>query len=128
MITLVTQIPTASSDVDIHLEPNIKGELEEMKIRVPKLNKAHEYTNLTLNVAMWIHVQTYGSSTAAMELLPKPVPSDWRTKPQEWETAILGPAHDRCFAMPKGDNILCEKKRKQSDYVRGVPISTNIPT
>ena len=67
MITLETKIPTASSDVDIHLEPNIQGELEETKIRVPKLNKAHQYTNLTLNVAMWIQVLTYGYITAAME-------------------------------------------------------------
>ena len=76
VITLVTEIPTAPSDVDIHLEPNIQGGLEEMKICVPKLNKAYQYTNLTLNVAMWIQVLTYGSNTAAMELLPKPVPSD----------------------------------------------------
>ena len=104
VITLVTEIPTASSDVDIHLEPNIESEFDEMKICVPKLNKAHQYTSLTLNVAMWTKIQMYGPSTAAIKLLPKPVPSDWRTKPQEWETATLGPAHYLCFAMSNGDN------------------------
>lgn len=82
-----------------------------MKIRVPKLNKAHQYTSLTLNVAMWIQVLTYGSITAAMIILQKPVPFDWRTKPQEWETATLEPAHDLCFAMSNGDNKLRETKR-----------------
>ena len=109
------------------LSQRIKGEPEEMKIRVPKLNKAHQYTSLTLNVAMWIQVRTYGSSTAAMEPLPKPLPSDWRAKPQELETATLGPAHYLCFAMSNCDNKLRATKREQSDYVRGVPICTNIP-
>ena len=75
---------------------------------------------------MWIQVLMYGSSTAAMELLPEPEPSDWRTKPQEWETATLGPAHYLCLAMQNSDNKLGEAKREQSDYVRGVPISTDI--
>ena len=76
---------------------------------------------------MWIQVLMYGSSTAAMELLPEPEPSDWRTKPQEWETATLGPAHYLCLVMQNSDNKLREAKREQSDYVRGVPISTDIP-
>ena len=31
-ITLVTDVPTESNDVDFHLEPNIRDELEEEKI------------------------------------------------------------------------------------------------
>ena len=36
VITLVTDIPTASSDVDFHLEPKqiVRGELEEKKIYI----------------------------------------------------------------------------------------------
>ena len=76
---------------------------------------------------MWIQVLMYGSNTAAMEILPEHEPSDWRTKPQEWETATLGPAHYLCFAMSNDDNTLGETKLEHSDYVRGVPINTNIP-
>ena len=128
VITLVTEIPTATSDVDIHFKRKNYRRAWRNEDTCTGLNKAHQDTSLTRNAAMWIQVLMYGSSTAAMELLPEPVPSDWRTKPQEWETATLRPAHYLCLAMAHCDNKLSETKREQTDCVRGVLMCSNIQT
>ena len=54
-------------------------------------------------------------------------PFDWRNEVRR-ETATLGPAHYRCFAISNRDNKLGETYREQKyNYVRSVPINTNIP-
>ena len=70
VITLGTETPTASSDVDIHLEPKLlEASLKKIKY-IHKLGEALHYIDLTLIVAKWILTLTCGTGSAARELLP----------------------------------------------------------
>ena len=69
-ITLMTGIPTASSDVDIHLEPKLLEASLDKTRNIDKLDEALRYTTLTRIVAKWVLTLTNGSGSAARGPLP----------------------------------------------------------